>query len=91
MKNKIDTQKEKSQPSTTTSNLEGDELEIRTFEEELWSDWGDELLKECQRRLREMQPGSRFEMDRQEELEVLDHGVSLRMYRCIPKGFIFGH
>ena len=32
----------------------------------------DELLKECQRRLRQTQPGSRSEMDRREELETLD-------------------
>ena len=58
---------------------EVDELDIRRFEEELWSMYGligeivpDELLKECQRRLRQTQPGSRSEMDRQEELEALD-------------------
>ena len=62
-----------------------DELDIRTFEEELWSMYGligeivpDELLKECQRRLRQTQPGSRSEMDMQEQLAALDYIHGLR-------------
>ena len=64
------------QPST---NIEIIELDFRKLEEELWSMYGlngeivpDELLKECQRRLRQTQPGSRSEMEKREELEALD-------------------
>ena len=78
LKSKIHTIRRRIIPQSPTG-IEDDESDIRTFEEELWSMYGligeivpDELLKECQRRLRETQPGSRSEMDRQEELEALD-------------------
>ena len=78
LKSKIHTIRRRIIPQSPTG-IEDDELDIRTFEEELWSMYGltgeivpDELLKECQRRLRQTQPGSRSEMDRQEELEALD-------------------
>ena len=77
LKSKIDTIRRRNLRRSTC--IEDDELDIRTFEEELWSMYGligeivpDELLKECQRRLRQTQPGSRSEMDRREELETLD-------------------
>ena len=80
LKNKMHTIRKRILRHHPTGNAsEDDELDIRIFEEELWSMYGltgdivpDELLKECQRRLRQAQPGSRSEMDRQEELGALD-------------------
>ena len=77
LRSKIDAIRRRNlQPSTS---IENDELDFRTFEEELWSMYGlvgeivpDELLKECQQRLRQTQPGSRSEMERQDELVALD-------------------
>jgi hypothetical protein len=63
--------------------LDGLYLTIQ-FEEDIWRMYGltreivpDELLKECQRRLWEAEPGSMDQTERQQELDALD---SIRSY-----------
>jgi hypothetical protein len=64
--------------------LDGLYLTIQ-FEEDIWRMYGltgeivpDELLKECQRRLREAEPGSMDQTERQQELDALDSICSYR-------------
>ncbi|PPQ96528.1 hypothetical protein CVT26_010456 [Gymnopilus dilepis] len=72
-----------------------DERKINELEDALWAAYGltgeiipDELLKECQRRLREACPGSRIEMSLKEELEILD---AIHRYRKSRSTDAFRH
>ena len=65
--------------------VEEEELVARAFEETLWNDYGlkgvivpDELLKECQIRLRNSDPASNSRWETEEELQFLDQ---LHQYR----------
>src|SRR5258708_954260 len=56
-----------------------EELTAQEFEKALWDDYGltgeivpDELLKECQRRLRNSDPNSDSRLETEEELQFLD-------------------
>ena len=68
-----------------SDEVEEEELVARAFEETLWNDYGlkgvivpDELLKECQHRLRNSDPGSDSKWETEEELQFLDQ---LHQYR----------
>ncbi|KAJ7272500.1 hypothetical protein C8J57DRAFT_1599879 [Mycena rebaudengoi] len=67
------------------SSEDSEEMGALKFERALWDVYGltgehvpEELLKECQRRLRNADPGSDSELDAQEELQFLDQ---LHQYR----------